>query len=92
MGDSTVLVTSYIYNQAGELYQTTDPMGNVNQTTYDAGSRVTQTIENLDATSTATDENLTTKYGYETGTQQLANVGRERERGKKGSELFWRAT
>lgn len=36
----TVLVTSFIFDSDGHLYQTTDPLGKVNQTEYDARGRV----------------------------------------------------
>ena len=45
----TVLVTSYTYNDAGEVGQTTDPKGIVTQTSYDVLGRPTQTIDAYDS-------------------------------------------
>ena len=42
----TVLITTVAYNSAGRAYQTTDPLGKVNQSAFDAMGRVTQLIEN----------------------------------------------
>ena len=58
---STVLVSSTSYNDAGEPSQTTDPMGYVTQTTYDAAARITQTVEDY---GTAPLLNRTTNWTY----------------------------
>jgi len=42
---STLLVSSTTYDNAGRIYQTTDPKGIITQMTYDAASRTTQLVE-----------------------------------------------
>jgi len=44
---STVLVNSTTYDEAGRVYETTDPKSIVNQKTYDNASRTTQTVEDV---------------------------------------------
>jgi RHS repeat-associated protein len=44
---ATVLVSSTTYDQAGRVYQTTDPNGIINQPSYDNASRTIQTIEDV---------------------------------------------
>ena len=44
---ATILVTSTAYDDSGRAYQTTDPMGIVNQTGFDNANRTTQTIEDV---------------------------------------------
>jgi RHS repeat-associated protein len=56
----TVLVTTTAYDDAGRVYQVTDPKAIVTQTTYDNASRKTQTIEDY-GTGTL---NRTTNYTY----------------------------
>jgi YD repeat-containing protein len=41
---ATNLTTSYSYNSAGELVETTDPRGLVTQSTYNAAGQVTATF------------------------------------------------
>ena len=60
----TVLVNSYTYDDAGRLFSTTDPKGNVNRTYYDLLGRTTKTIEAyVDGTPSANDDR-TTEYTY----------------------------
>jgi RHS repeat-associated protein len=87
----TVLVTSYAYNNDGELYQTTDPMGNTDQTTYDAAGRVTESIENYVygkptlGNQDQTDQDVTTDYVYEVpGTPQETTMTVTTSDGNKG--------
>ncbi len=53
----TVLVTSFAYDSAGRLYQTTDPAGNVNQTESDARGREIQRTMNVQASSSSSSLN-----------------------------------
>ncbi len=60
----TILVSSETYDAAGNVYETTDPLGLVNRTYYDALGRMTKTIENyVDGTVSDTDDK-TTEYTY----------------------------
>jgi YD repeat-containing protein len=43
----SVLISAITYDNAGRVYQVTDPKGIVNETTYDAAGRTTQTIEDV---------------------------------------------
>ena len=49
----TVLVTSNVYDSAGRSYQTTDPVGKVTQTEYDARGREIQRTMNVQASSSS---------------------------------------
>lgn len=61
----TLLVTQYVYNPAGWLQDTLDPMGLDDRTLYDNLGRTTETIQDYtDGTETA-DSNITTAYGYD---------------------------
>jgi YD repeat-containing protein len=56
---ATILLTLTNYNNAGEAFQVTDPMGYVAQTSYDDAGRTTQTIEAFGSGS-----DRTTNYTY----------------------------
>jgi RHS repeat-associated protein len=62
---STVLVNLTAYDNAGRVYQTTDPKGIVTQISYDAAGRTTQTIEDYGTGLL----NRTTNTAYTVGNQ-----------------------
>ena len=62
----TVLVTTVVFNNRGEPYQTIDPAGTTNQTTLDNAARRTQLIQNL-VSGTAADQNITVNWTYDNG-------------------------
>jgi len=61
----SVLVTNTTYNDAGLVYQVTDPLGLVTQTAYDNAGHKTQLIEAVSG-STGDDLNRTTNWTYTT--------------------------
>ncbi len=60
-----VLVDSSAYNSRGELFQTTDPSGTVNQSVFDDAGRTVTTIQNFqEGTSAGSDTNVTVEQTY----------------------------
>ena len=63
----TVLVSQTRYNDRGEAFETVDPDGTVNRTTYDAAGRATETIENFTGANPPSgnpDEDVTVETTY----------------------------
>ncbi|HUY92555.1 MAG TPA: hypothetical protein VMV10_27700 [Pirellulales bacterium] len=61
----TVLVTSTLYNDRGEAYQSIDPAGTVTQTTFDDADRRTQLIQNCQSGQPSSgDVNVTVNWTY----------------------------
>jgi RHS repeat-associated protein len=60
----TVLVGYADYSNAGDLTAVTDPQGTVTQATFDNAGRVTQKVENYQASGSGPDINKTTAYAY----------------------------
>ena len=58
------LVSSIAYNAAGKAFQTTEPMGRVDQRQHDAAGRTIQTVQNVVASATTSDQNVTAQFGY----------------------------
>ena len=63
----TVLVTSVIFNDRGEPFQTIDPAGTTDQTTLDNAARRTQFVQNLVSGGTGNDQNITVNWTYDNG-------------------------
>jgi YD repeat-containing protein len=61
----TLLVTQYVYNPAGWLQDTIDPMGIDTRTNYDNLGRVTQTIQDYTNGVETAESNISTEYGYD---------------------------
>lgn len=61
----TALVTSFTYDAAGRLQDTTDPRGIVNRTLYDALGRTTSSIANFTGGVPGTTSDVTTLFGYD---------------------------
>ena len=70
---ATVLVGSTVYDDAGNVFQTIDPAGKVNQSAYDAAGRTTQKIENYTADPQSDCQNITTSWTY-TADGQVATL------------------
>jgi RHS repeat-associated protein len=65
-GSSTVLLTTYAYNAAGELQDVVNPNGIDTHTVYDLAGRTTDTYQNYNATGTASGTvNVHTGYTYD---------------------------
>jgi YD repeat-containing protein len=62
---ATLLVTNYVYNAAGWVQDTMDPMGIDTRTNYDNLGRVTQTIQNYTNGVETAESNISTDYGYD---------------------------
>ncbi|WP_020476098.1 MBG domain-containing protein [Zavarzinella formosa] len=62
--DDTHLITSYGYDAAGRLQTTTDPMGLVSKTYYDAAGRTVKTIENYVDGTVSDGDDKTVEYVY----------------------------
>ena len=60
---SIMLVNATGYNAAGLAFQTTDPMGRVDQVQYDAAGRTIQTVQNVSG-GTTSDCNVTFQFAY----------------------------
>jgi len=63
----TVLVASAEYNDRGEANKTTDPKGQVTLQSWDDAGRKLELIQNYAATPTSADQNITTRWAYDTG-------------------------
>jgi RHS repeat-associated protein len=61
----TLLVTNYVYNAAGWLQDTIDPMGIDTRTNYDNLGRTTQTIQDYTNGVETAESNISTEYGYD---------------------------
>jgi RHS repeat-associated protein len=61
----TVLITSYAYNSAGWVETTTDSLGLVGKTYYDALGRTTKTIEDYTDGTPRNESDKTTEYTYD---------------------------
>jgi len=66
---STVLVTTTDYNNAGQAYQVTDPMGAVMLSSFDAAGRQTQLIENYISGGSGSGQNRESDYSYNADSQ-----------------------
>ena len=64
-----ILVTSMLFNDAGELYSTTDPADTEARTEFDAMGRRTKQIENYQSSGSGTDINVTTEFTYTADSQ-----------------------
>ncbi len=62
---ATLLVTNYVYNAAGWVQDTIDPMGIDGRTNYDNLGRVTQTIQDYTNGTETAESNISTEYGYD---------------------------
>lgn len=64
-----ILVTSMLFNDAGEQYSTTDPADTESRTEFDAMGRTTKQIENYQSSGSGTDINVTTEYTFTADSQ-----------------------
>ena len=64
-----VLVTTMLFNDAGEQHSTTDPADTESRTEFDAMGRMTKQIENYQSSGSGTDVNQTTEYTYTADSQ-----------------------
>jgi YD repeat-containing protein len=62
---ATALVTSYIYNAAGLVQDTIDPMGIDTRTLYDNLGRTIKTIQDYTGNAETADSDVATEYGYD---------------------------
>jgi YD repeat-containing protein len=62
---ATLLVTQYVYNAAGLVQDTFDPLGIDDRTLYDNLGRTTQTIQDYTGGTPGTENDITTEYGYD---------------------------
>jgi hypothetical protein len=61
----TLLVSNYVYNAAGWVSDTIDPMGIDTHTNYDNLGRTIQTIDNDTGGAETAESNVSTDYGYD---------------------------
>src|ERR1019366_4100884 len=61
----TALVTSYAYNAAGWVQDTTDPRGIDTRTYYDALGRTTETVSNYTGNAETASSDVATEYTYD---------------------------
>ncbi len=61
----TLLVTTYGYNAAGWLQDTTDPMGLDNRTYYDNLGQTVKTVQDYTGGTPGNENDITTEYGYD---------------------------
>ena len=62
---STVLVTAYDYNAAGELQDVIDPMGIDTRTYNDALGQTTEVVQNYTGSAETSDSDVATEYGHD---------------------------
>ena len=70
---ATILVTQTSYDDAGRVYQVTDPMGYVTQNSFDNANRTTQTVE-ASGTSSARTTNRTYSLDNVVATMTAVNA------------------
>jgi RHS repeat-associated protein len=91
-GSGTVLVTSYAYNAAGWVQDTTDPRGLVRRVTYDALGRKTKVVQNYTGGTPGTQNDVATEYTYDGDGHTLTVKADEPGGGHQTTQFVYGAT